>query len=295
MIEIIDNFHWGKEKKVLTFDKHNIPGLRNFAYWNLGRAIPSIPPHYHSEIIEFHCLVKGKRDCTVNKKSYSITGNELFITFPYEEHSIGSHFQTPCEFYAFQIYLDKTENLLGLDDNFSNHLLELLTDIKERHLVVNNTAIHNIKMAFNLFAQDTTISIYHGVQYLCCFLFNVKNLKPIATKKSTNINPCIKKSIDYIDQHIKDHFHLSDVSDISGYSITQFKINFKKETGITPAEYISFKKIEYAKELLILTNKPVTEIAMDTGFSTSNYFSSVFKKYTTFSPNNYRKQFGLTQ
>lgn len=294
MIEIIDNFCWGKEKKVITFSNHNIQGLRNFAYWNLGRAIPSIPKHFHSDIIEFHCLVKGKRDCYVNNRNYPITGNELFITFPYEEHSIGSHCQTPCEFYAFQIHLEKTNSLLGLNEAFSNHLMKILENLRERHLSINNTDIHNLKMAFQLFSEDTTESIYFGVQYLCCFLFNLVNLKPVAFSHSLNVNPAIKESILFIDQHIKEMIHLADIADVVGYSITQFKLNFKKETGITPSEYIAFKKIEYAKKLLILTNEPITQIAMDMGFSTSNYFSTVFKKYTTFSPVKYRNKFGLS-
>ena len=54
--------------------------------------------------------------------------------------------------------------------------------------------------------------------------------------------------------------------------------------------YIEGKRMEKAKEYLKNNVWTVTEIAIETGYSDSNYFSKVFKKYTGVSPKQYRER-----
>ena len=58
--------------------------------------------------------------------------------------------------------------------------------------------------------------------------------------------------------------------------------------GISPRYYINQQKIEYSK-MLLQDGMSVTDIAMLLNFNTSSYFSTVFKKYTLFSPLEYLK------
>lgn len=63
----------------------------------------------------------------------------------------------------------------------------------------------------------------------------------------------------------------------------------KKETGKTPQEYIQSKIIDTAKEMLLGSEKTVSQIAYDLGFQYSQHFNRIFKKHTGHSPNEYRK------
>lgn len=69
---------------------------------------------------------------------------------------------------------------------------------------------------------------------------------------------------------------------------------FKKHTGKTVGEYLTFARIADARNLLDYSTLSVTEIAFSVGFSDSNYFSNVFRKHTGMSPREYRINFGLT-
>ena len=63
----------------------------------------------------------------------------------------------------------------------------------------------------------------------------------------------------------------------------------KKETGKSPQEYIQAKIMDLAKDMLLGSEKSVSQIAYDLGFQYSQHFNRVFKRNTGLSPNEYRK------
>lgn len=64
---------------------------------------------------------------------------------------------------------------------------------------------------------------------------------------------------------------------------------FKDYTGNSLMKYVAVKRIEESKELLKKTDRKITDIASQVGIPNSQYFSTLFKKYTDMSPNQYRK------
>ena len=59
---------------------------------------------------------------------------------------------------------------------------------------------------------------------------------------------------------------------------------------MSPLKYINMKKIDAAREMLINDKKSITEIAFDLGFSSSQYFSTFFKKHSSFTPDEFRRE-----
>lgn len=289
MYEIFDEYCWKEHKKVITYEKHHVLGLKNFAHWNLSRAIPSTPLHHHSDIIEMHCLTKGKRYSQIDEQVYTITGNELFITYPYENHSNGNLAQTPCSFYGFQIDLKHEKELLGLNEEYSQLLCNSLRNLDSRHLKFSASEASLLKKSFNLFGEGRKESIALGLQYLCGFLFTLSKLEPVITEDIRTASKEIQRTLDYIEHNYKEALQLKELAKIAGYSLSRFKIKFKEEVGITPADFIIFRKVEYAKYLLKKTNTSITEIAFDAGFSSSNYFGTAFKRLSNLTPSQYRK------
>ena len=78
---------------------------------------------------------------------------------------------------------------------------------------------------------------------------------------------------------------------MAGYSLSYYKQKFKQEVGITPSEYMMLQKIERAKKILTESDQSITNIAFSMGFSSSNYFCSVFKKFMDCTPKDYRKKY----
>ncbi|MGI6218248.1 MAG: helix-turn-helix domain-containing protein [Bacteroidaceae bacterium] len=63
----------------------------------------------------------------------------------------------------------------------------------------------------------------------------------------------------------------------------------KKETGKTAQEYIQARLIDLAKEMILSTDKTVSQIAYDLGFQYSQHFNRTFKKNVGYTPTEYRK------
>jgi transcriptional regulator GlxA family with amidase domain len=65
---------------------------------------------------------------------------------------------------------------------------------------------------------------------------------------------------------------------------------FRDAFGETPHDFLTRIRIERAKNLLITTSRPVTEVCFDVGFSSLGSFSSLFRREVGFSPAQFRRQ-----
>jgi YesN/AraC family two-component response regulator len=94
----------------------------------------------------------------------------------------------------------------------------------------------------------------------------------------------------YMELHCKD-VSLSEVAFRFGYNIFYLSKLIKKRTGHNFTELKQRACIEYAKNMLVTSNVPIQEIAIQSGFSNITHFYTVFKKYYSITPADYRRDF----
>lgn len=99
----------------------------------------------------------------------------------------------------------------------------------------------------------------------------------------------IIKALEFIDENYLDNLSLETVSKKVFLSTFYFSRLFKKEVGTTFSNYLGYKKIEAAKELLVETEKSILEISVHLGFKEQNYFCKVFRKNSGYTPTEFRK------
>ncbi|QNL48308.1 AraC family transcriptional regulator [Olivibacter sp. SDN3] len=95
----------------------------------------------------------------------------------------------------------------------------------------------------------------------------------------------------YIVENFRKEVSLKEAASIASMTSTAFCKFFKKNTRKTFIETIMEYRLNYATNQLIQTNKPIAEIAFDSGFSDVSHFYRSFKKKTGISPLSYRKTF----
>jgi AraC-like DNA-binding protein len=99
----------------------------------------------------------------------------------------------------------------------------------------------------------------------------------------------IQRAQDYVRQHLEEPQSVAQLADVARLSPVHFRSRFRKETGLTPSEFVVREKIEEAKKRLTHPDQTVTAVAFDLGFSTSQYFATVFRHYTGVSPSRFRQ------
>ncbi len=108
-------------------------------------------------------------------------------------------------------------------------------------------------------------------------------------EKSDNM---VEMLVDYIRQHYEENITRNTLAEMVHFSPEYVGKTFKKQTGSSINDYVNQLRIEEAKRLLKGTDNKVIDIALMVGFENMPYFSSVFKKYTGYSPAEYKKIYG---
>ena len=67
----------------------------------------------------------------------------------------------------------------------------------------------------------------------------------------------------------------------------------KSEAGMTLSDFIIFEKAEEAKRMLRYTEKPISDISSDLGFSSQSHLIRVFRKLEGITPKEYRNKFNM--
>ena len=94
---------------------------------------------------------------------------------------------------------------------------------------------------------------------------------------------------EYIDENFLREVYLNEIAEVAYFSPYHFLRLFKDAMGKTPRQYIIEKRLEMAKKLLKNSKKSITEISMESGFKSPNYFSRTFRKWQGATPKEFRK------
>ena len=75
-------------------------------------------------------------------------------------------------------------------------------------------------------------------------------------------------------------------------SVSSFKRDFQSLFHTTPGKWLTEKKLENARKLLRQTDRPIADVAFDSGFENTAHFSRLFKQKTGLTPLEFRKKAG---
>ena len=112
--------------------------------------------------------------------------------------------------------------------------------------------------------------------------FKNKRLAPIPSK--------ILEATRYIQVNLKENLTVHYLADRANLHRDYFSRLFLKYAGQRPLSYLHEKRIERAQYLVATTDLSYTEIAEKIGFENLSHFSKIFKKVTSLTPGEYKKQ-----
>lgn len=104
-------------------------------------------------------------------------------------------------------------------------------------------------------------------------------------------NKLISDAIAYIDEnYMNESCSLSDVAEALSVNSSYLSAIFSKEMDTTFVKFLTAKRLDKARELLVKKRMHTADVAAAVGYKDSHYFSFVFRKTYGMSPKEYRNQ-----
>lgn len=101
----------------------------------------------------------------------------------------------------------------------------------------------------------------------------------------------LRRARDHADRNYAEPLDLSALAAVAGISKYHFQRLFKATYGLTPAAYLTQRRIERAQDLLRATNLTVTEACHAVGFSSLGSFSSRFRELVGETPSEFQRRY----
>ena len=102
-------------------------------------------------------------------------------------------------------------------------------------------------------------------------------------------NATITQAVAYISLNLDKDLSVESICESLNVSKSVLYRSFHKYMNCTVGEYINDKRIEYAKSMIVNTNKSLQEISDSVGFSNHTYFFKIFKRKEGITPFKYKK------
>lgn len=135
--------------------------------------------------------------------------------------------------------------------------------------------------------RTLAITTKHELADSCQQLLGLLCEKVAARRSSSPINP-IETVARYVDEHYDKTITLGMMADLVYLNPSYLSTLFKNKLGITFIDYVSERRIQEAKRLLVTTEIRIADIAKAAGFSNLRHFNRVFRSIAGETPKEYR-------
>ena len=258
---------------------------------NAGRSF-QIPVHWHDEF-EIIYVRSGFLAVSISGESYIGKTGEAFVVSPGNLHLMGSQTGT-VDYYTFLFPLKYIS--FRTDDMLDEKLLEPLNS---GHLMicprVKDTAKELCEQLVDIYMakkdeSESKITTQVGTKIILLqFILEMWKKGFVIENDTSGRNTVEKEMVSYIQQNFTGKISLREFGEQFHLSEKYISRYFKEHFHITLSQYVTYLRLEHAKQLLQDTDIPVTDVAMQSGYQNVSYFIRSFQKAYAVSPLKYRK------
>lgn len=268
-----------------------IPDIVKLGRVHLLEASKPLKLHTHPDCFEICFHDKGTQEYIIEKETFETRSNHVFLTFPNEKHGSGSFPEEKTRFFYLIFHcMPDTQHFMGLSAADSDWIRDTLWSCSKRVFPGKPEMRLILEEILQIYFQKEPLqearikALFIRFFYLLC-----SSVLSQSCEREETIPRDIAQVAAYIDAHPGETCSAEELAKSIHLSASQFKRKFKKYMDIPPHDYIIRQKIQSAREMMQYTFLSITEIANELGFSSSQHFASVFRKYTGMSPSEYRE------
>ena len=278
VLPLMSRSHYAVDKN-LSYTIRGSAALLNIASAKYGGDWHSVP-HTHNHMELFY-IISGKGQFLIGDELYPVNTNHLVIINPNVTHTEVSLNAQPLEY----IVLGVSGIELSVGDG-SNGQFCILDHFESLDI---SSCLRNILREMELKQPGYEDICQAYMEILIIRLMRSTGLAAPTEAASTAGNRQCAAIRRYIDLHFKESLTLDSLAEEAHINKYYLSHAFKQEYGISPINYMNYRRIEESKYLLAETDLSLSQISQLLGFSSLSYFSQVFRKTQAVSPLEYRQ------
>lgn len=277
------------DRVMLDFSGQGISEVPLIGRYTYTHAYPPLRKHLHRDVFEVCLLQHGTQSYVIGNSRFDLVAGDMIITRPGEIHGTDTEPENRGRLYWIQFRVSSLDrSFLGLTPRAAHQLIEPLNHLT-RH------QFHNCELLLDTFERlfaptsanmPKSLAKAHVQNLLLRLLLDILSLTIRGTQHAYSSG--VRKALQHLGKHYQNPVSLSQLAVQSGTSVSYLKSHFKREAGMTPMEYLMWMRIEHSKRLLRETKIPITNLAFQCGFATSQHFATVFRRLTGLTPRDYR-------
>ncbi len=245
-------------------------------------------PHLHRDF-EIACVLEGSVTVTCAGQSFAVSEGELFIVNPFEVHELEA--AQPALLLFLQV----------APDFFAGYYPEVESLLFDQCAIRSTDAVCTYCLGNLVQTADCFFRQPDLYEMVCVTAINALFLHLFSRLPHHRLTPSeqsvrlsrggrMSEFLDYIDAHASEKLLLSDLAKDRHVSMYHLSHRFREEYGMSFQEYLSRTRCEKARQQLLLTDRPLLDIAIGCGFSDPKYFNRDFAARYGCSPKEYRKR-----
>ena len=268
----------------------SLPGVMFFGRYQYAASRPALGGHSHPGEMEICFLERGEQTYRVGGRSYRLRGHDQFFTQPDEVHDTANLPEERSILYWLILNLKRSRKFLGLSGHSALELQRQLRGMPTRHFRAHPETARLLGRLIDLLLERRRLGSAfppYREPRVQSLLLEYLTLTIAASHRGSlgTASPLMQRVLQHIERHLDDPIHVPRLGQVARLSESRFKSRFKAEIGVPPAEFWLRKKIERA--VFLLKSHSVTVVAHELGFSSSQYFATVFKRYTLVNPSRF--------
>lgn len=244
--------------------------------------------HAHNEY-EINYINLGRCIMVIDDKNVTLKQGECVIIPPNYRHSFMVDGLQKCQITQLSFKLYKIDEVL---DSLS------LFKYKQPYFKITNCtdvldSMSQMYTYYNYKSYSEYNKLLLNLELQKLFVMLSMHIEHTDLKKGRYEHTLLETALAYIDAHYEEDIQLEDLAKMYKVSSRYLRKIFMEYVGFSAIEYITMLRIERAKDLLKNTHSSISEIGMDVGYNSFQYFSMMFKKKTGVSPKDFRGQYRM--
>lgn len=253
----------------------------------------SYAPHWHTAM-EVIIPIENSYDVCAGSSSYHLLPYDILIIPPGEIHSLTAPDTGVRFIYLIDIsFLGKIKGFASIQALMTQPVYVTQESHPQIHKSILNSFLEIEEEYFTdkQYCEMTIYSILLGIFAKLGYsrTHSLNLFSDVSVYKKKEYIQKLNIVLDYIDANFSDSISLEAMAGMVGYSKYHFSRLFSEYTKQTFCDYINLRRIKAAEGLLLNDSLSVTEIAMQSGFSSIATFNRLFKAFKGCSPSEYRR------